>query len=472
MTTGLPVNADPVTWNDAISELGKVRFALENEEKSLLEKLKTVEERMKIQDEHLELLKSRLATLSAKPPLQPTMPVTGTESPTATVPAGETADRLEKETALITRSADRMVLLSGKDGSPGAAFLAAQDGKVRIFVSAQWLDKNPRPSVTKSDRSPLTVSDSLVCPVGVDLVCLDPGAGDLPHFELVETTEKPLVGARVVVILVDPETKRVNGIGGSIRGIGPDTLELDANLTPEMTGAPVLGLDSGRVVGVVAPQIAGVADDWAIGTRHQGSRNFANRIDRIQEWKTSDLARFANEATYIAGINRRTRIAWLAHMLVAIGMESYHRSTTYQPTPYSPASSIWRKDGESAEEYEKRREREKEEHNRRVEEYRDELNRKKQFVESVNKESAEHAANPHIMRVKSWIGDLRQPAAAGSREERLSNIYRSMLTDLKKQEPDLSGHMTWYHQQQYRAAQADRQEGIRIIAANADRVGL
>ena len=90
----------------------------------------------------------------------------------------------------------------------------------------------------------------------------------------------------------------------------------------------------------------------------------------------------------------------------------------------------------------------------------------------MNKEAAEHAANPHIVRVKSWINDLRQPAAAGSREERLSNIYRSMLTDLKKQEPDLSGHMTWYHQQQYRAAQADRKEGLRIIAANADRVGL
>ena len=273
---------------------------------------------------------------------------------------------------MIARSAEWMVILSGKDGSPGAAFLAPQDGKVRIFVSAQWLDKNPRPSVTKLDQSPLTVSEALVCPVGVDLVCLHPAAGT-SHFELADTTEKPVVGARVVVILVDPETKQVKGVGGAIRGIGPDTLELDANLTPEMTGAPVLALDSGRVIGVVAPQIAGVADDWAVGTRHEGSRNFATRIDRIQEWKTSDLARFANEATYIAGINRRTRIAWLAHMLVAIGMESHTRSTTSdQSTPYSPASSIWRKEGESAEEYEKRREREKEEHNRRVEEYRDE----------------------------------------------------------------------------------------------------
>ena len=134
---GIPANADPVTWDDAVSELGKVRFALENEEKSLQEKLKTVEERMKIQDEHLELLKSRLATLSTKQPLQPTTPVTGNETPAATAPAGETADYLEKETALIARSAERMVLLSGKDGAPGAAFLAPHDGKVRIFVSAQ-----------------------------------------------------------------------------------------------------------------------------------------------------------------------------------------------------------------------------------------------------------------------------------------------------------------------------------------------
>jgi hypothetical protein len=472
MAQGIPVNADPVTWDGAISELGNVRFALENEEKSLLEKLKTMEERVRIQDEHLELLESRLATLRAKQPLQPATRMTGAGTPATTSPAGEIADYVERENALIARSADRMVLLSGKDGSPGAAFLAPQDGKVRIFVSAQWLDENPRPSVTKSDRSPLTVGDALVCPVGVDLVCLNPAARDLPHFELAETTEKPVVGARVVVMFADPETKHVKGVGGAIRGVGPDTLELDANLTPEMTGAPVLALDSGRVVGVVAPQIAGVADDWAVGTRHEASRNFATRIDRIQEWKTSDLGRFANEANYISGINRRTRIAWLAHTLVAIKMEARSQSPTSRHPLEPPASMSRRRSGESVEEYEERRKAEKEEYERGVDEYRDQARRRSQFVASVNKEAAEHAANPHIMRVKSWINDLNEPATAGSREERLSNIYRSMLTDLKKQEPDLSEHMTWYHQQQYRFALADRNEGIRVIAANADRVGL
>jgi hypothetical protein len=278
---------------------------------------------------------------------------------------------------------------------------------------------------------------------------------------------------------VDPKTKQLKGVGGSIRGIGPDTLELDANLTPEMTGAPVLALESGVVIGIVAPQIAGVADAWAIGTRHQGIRNFAARIDRIKEWKTIDLGRFANEAAYIDGINKRTRIAWLAHMLVehrlASTRNNFGAPPGMPPRDLMPGMSVERKHGESIEDYEKRRKSEREEYEKKREEDKKERERVQQFLGAVRKEARENAANPHIARVTSWLSEpskLRggQPGSA-DHSDRLAGIYRSILTDLKKQEPDLSDHMTWYHQQQYRISQVNRSEGIRVIAENANRVG-
>lgn len=465
MTLITPVIADPTDWHDVMGELGKRRFALEDEQKAIKDQLKIVEEQAKIQNEHEELLKARLAAINEKLASSsrlPTPPGTETRMTAKTTAAGETTDYQKKETELIARSAGRMLILEGKDGSPGAAFLAPQEGKIRIFVSAQWLDKNPRPSVSDLDRSPLPISEELSCPMGIDLVALHPKAPDLPHFELAPDTEKPALGARVVVIFVDPETKLMKGIGGGIRGIGPDTLELDADLTQEMTGAPVLALDSGRVIGIVAPQVAGVADEWAIGTRHQGNRNFAARIDRIKEWKTSDLGRFANEAAFIDGINQRTRIAWLAHMLVTFKFDSSGSSRGFHPGMNSQGMQSGlpgsRKDDESIEDYEKRRKIETEERERR-----------RQFVATVREEARENAANPHIARVTSWLSDPMISRA--DQMDRLSGIYRSILTDLKKQEPDLSGHMTWYHQQQYRIALENRSDGIRVIGENANRVG-
>lgn len=467
-----PASGQFMTWDEVMSAISEKRRALEDEEKAVQEQLKTVEEQARIQDEHVELLKARLATLKGKVDPEPPLTIKP-EDAVAAAPAGLTRDFQQKENELIELGASRMLVMEGGEGAASGAFPALHDGRLLIFVSAQWLDKNPRPKVTKSDKSALAIGDELACPAGVDLVCLRPDATDLPHFELADVSEKPAVGARIVVIFLDPKTRRAKGVGGSIRGIGPDTLELDAELMPQMTGAPVLSLDSGKVIGIVAPQIAGVQDEWAIGTRHQGSRNFATRIDRIKEWKTGDLGRFANEAAYIESIKLRTRIAWLAHMLVADKLNTMEYLSRDQSDRVSWIPGP-RRAGESVVDFEARLKREKEDHYRKVEEQRRERLKMDEFFRTVRMEAKKHAANPHIARVTSWLNeplDANTQSGGGVGGVRLSNIYRSILADLSKQEPDLTAHMTPYHQQQYRIARESRGEGIRIMAGNANRVG-
>jgi hypothetical protein len=434
VTLSTLVLAQTMTWDEVIAAIGEKRRALSDEAKAVEQQLKTFEEQAKIQDTHVESLKVRLAAMkgmNGSEPLLATKPEGATEGPVAAAEA--TTDYRTREKELIERGANRMLVVEGKEGEPIGAFLAPQDGQIRIFVSAQWLDQNPTPKVSKLDQSSLPIRPELSCPAGVDLVCLHTDALALPHFELADTSEKPVVGARVVVIFFDPETKQAQGIGGWIRGIGPDTLELDAELTPKMTAAPVLSLDSGKVIGVVAPQVAGVKDEWAIGTRHQGSRHFATRIDRIQEWKASDLGRFAKEAAYIQGINQRTRLAWLAHMLMADRISSVENRATDQ-------SQRERKEwGE--------------------------------FLWKVKDEARKHASNPHIARASNWTTESVGDLGIAEWRKRMSNIYRGILSDLAKEEPDLSEHMTPYHLQQYRVAKASRAEGLRIISQNAQGVG-
>lgn len=475
MMLGIPARSEPMTWDEVMSAMGERLRILSDEEKAVEQQLKTVEEQAQIQDGHVESLKTRLATLKGTRGSAPQLPMGPETGAGGTVTAsGATTDYRIREKELIDRSAGRMLVVEGKQGKPTGGFLAPQDGEIRIFVSARWLDENPRPTVSKLDRSSLPICEELSCPVGVDLVCLHPDASDLPHFELTEASKMPVVGARVLVISLDPDSKQAKGVSGSIRGIGPDTLELDAELTSTMTGAPVLSLDSGRVIGVVAPQIAGVADEWAIGTRHQGSRNFAFRMDRIEEWKTSNLGRFAKEAAYIQGINQRTRIAWLAHMLMADRMSTWEYKRANLSRTDSQERPGPRKVGESIEQFVERRARELEDYDRKREREESARLERAKFIREVQEEATNHATNPHIARVNSWLNEPLNPnvqAGGGEERIRLSNIYRSILADLSKQEPDLSEHMTPYHLQQYRIAKATRSEGIRIIAQHATRVG-
>ncbi|MGL5017414.1 MAG: hypothetical protein ACRDBP_04720 [Luteolibacter sp.] len=462
------VSGRGMTWDEVMDAISEKRRALSAEEQTIQEQLKTIESQVKIQDEHVALLKDQLAALSgnaaAAPPM-PSVPENKVAS-ASTAPTAPTADHQPREDELIAQSLHKILVMEGKGGKPSGAFLAPHDGKILLFASAKWLDENPRPTVTQQSKSPLALGEELTCPAGVDLVCLHPAANDLPHFEWAGPAEKPAVGARVVVISLDPATKLSRGIGGSIRGIGPDTMELDAELTPEMTGAPVLSLDSGKIIGIVAPQIAGVENEWAIGTRHEGSRNFATRIDRIQEWKPSDLGRYAKEAAYIQAINQRTRIAWLAHMLVVERTNRMHPERSNHQPPRGSAGG--------SDEYERERKRALEEFYKKVEEERKEALQRNKFLREIEAEALKHANNPHIARVNSWLKDASSSLNAAQyadRNARLVSIYRSMLADISKQEPDLSAHMTPYHLQQYRAATELRSQGIRIIGQNADRVG-
>jgi len=167
------------------------------------------------------------------------------------------------------------------------------------------------------------------------------------------------IGDQVVVILVDSETNEVKGIGGDIRGIGPDTWELNAELKPEMSGAPVLSLESGKVIGIVAPQVAGVSDDWAIGTRD----------------------RFTKEASYIQKINDKTRLAWLAHMLVEHNYSrKYKRRFDLNEPQYEQDDSL------SPEEQKKR----SDEHHKEMEEYRQKVRSERESVKKEAKKRGEY----------------------------------------------------------------------------------
>ena len=384
----------------------------------------------------------------------------------------EELDLAKKREDLIQSAADRIVLLHHEDELHGTAFLCDNGGEVQIFTAASNISGYRDITVTGIDKSKYLYSTELSCPVGADIIGLSPERNDLPYFELASIEDELAIGDPVVVILVDSKTNEVKGIGGDIRGIGPDTWELNAELKPEMNGAPVLSLESGKVIGIVAPQVAGVSDDWAIGTRHEGSRKFASRIDKIKEWRSVKLDRFTKEANYIQKMNDKTRLAWLAHMLVE---HNYRRS--YRRRLYLDEPQYVRDDRLSPEEQKKRRD----EYQKKIEEYRQKARSEREKArserESIMKEAEERASEIQIKRVNAWLkkasayrattdrGNISKLDNRGFMQRNLANIYGTMARELEDHKGDLTNQFTPYHAKQYQSAQAWRKAGIETLTS-------
>jgi hypothetical protein len=434
--------ADSKAFDEELAEIDKEAQKLTETEQNLAAQIARQEELTKVKEERIILLRERLAELAT------TLPLPDPLNEAAAVDIVTEMSSEERESQgkkLISECNDRIVVLHAANGKSCTAFLAPHDGKARIFASAPWIAANARFTISDLHDNAVSFSQEIDCPAGVGLIGLKPEKSDLPVFAMAEETEAPAVGAGILVVVAEGESKGLQGIGGSIRGIGPDTLEIDAELTPEMSGAPVLSLINGKLIGIVAEQITGVEEDWATGTRHEGSRNFVVRLERSRDWRESDLGRFAKEAAYIAKIREKSRIAWISHYIMDGAI--WKRTSN----PYS--SGYRRSDEENAWNKERRR-----------------------MVElggEALKKADEYPNNPYITRAKSWInqlGDTKYLRPDSDRDSNLVSIYRLILSELTKKEADLSAHLSPYHKEDYRLAMDDRAEVIRILTDRVNRV--
>lgn len=457
--------AEPDTFQKKLSELDADATELAKAEQNLIAYITLLEEQAKVKDEHINLLRQRLAELTAKSNLPQSLEEAAAAG---LVPEISPEERESRGNELLSECSDRIVVLRAANGKTCTAFLTPHDGEARIFASASWIAANGKFSLSGLNGNPVAFSQEIDCPAGIGLIGLKPEKTDLPVFAMAGEKEAPSVGASILVVVADGESKGLQGIDGTIRGIGPDTLEIDAELTPEMSGAPVLSLVTGKLIGIVAEQITGVEEDWAVGTRHEGSRNFVVRLERARDWRESDLARFAKEAAYIAKIREKSRIAWIAHTI--LDGEIWQRSRD----PYG-SSGMNQLAGETKEDYytrvrawHKLTREQREERERAREAWLKEQRKLVNLGTAAREKAAKYPNNPNITRANSWVAQPVKPDS--EQENNLVSVYRYLLTDLTQKEADLSAHLSPYHKEDYRLAMEDRAEAIRIVTVRVNRV--
>lgn len=434
------------------------------EETSAKAQMKALEEVLR--ERELEHVKLR-ATASALDEQLAALVVPGADPKGA--PAVEESPKWEAhEAELVISARDRIVLLSGADGSIGAGFFGKHDGEVRVFAPAPVVSGEASVTAKRLDGSECPVGADFSCPSGVDLVALHPEEAADSLFELASGSELSEIGDRVVVVVADAQAAEVEGVSGTIRGIGPDKWELDADLGPEMNGAPVLALETGRVIGIVIPQVEGVAQDWAVGTRHEEARSFAARIDRIKEGRDLSFERFHKESAYIEKMEKQIRLAWLAHMLVEYEAGGVWEQYGERRAPAPPRS------GDPGDrrrpidpDLDERRRAELEDWRQRSERFRSEQEEYRRVLGEIRSEAAKNKGDKMISRIQQWLesyGVGRAGASAdGLKDRRLAQIYHSMTQELEARSEDISSKFSPYHAKRYLQAREWRAEAVETL---------
>lgn len=174
------------------------------------------------------------------------------------------------------------------------------------------------PKFKSRDGQPLKVAGQMLVSRLRDVVLI-PVETEIPPLEF---SRKPPKEQENVVIASNPEAKgTLYLVRGSIRGLGPDRLELrveGTGLVPGMSGSPVVSAQSGAVLGVVSYRYLRDEFDpekalkqrtegvWAKGGSSQ-VRDFAYRLDNLSDLESFSWARFCWEMGILHSLEERTR---------------------------------------------------------------------------------------------------------------------------------------------------------------------
>lgn len=127
--------------------------------------------------------------------------------------------------------------------------------------------------------------------VGHDIILMElqPGSNGIP---VVETFEAEVAVNDPIVVYGNTGGSDVaTAIIGKVIGIGPNRMEIDAEVEHGNSGSAIIHLRSGRAIGVASYAIT---DDLLSGEKK--TRRFGYRLDTVKQWQPVEWARFYAEA--------------------------------------------------------------------------------------------------------------------------------------------------------------------------------
>ncbi len=224
------------------------------------------------------------------------------------VAAGSSPGKLpEKATEPDARTARAIVVIDGDNGA-GTGFFIRDGEKTWLYSAAHVLSGNSKLQVKLRDGTLVKKFGTFEAAEGADLIRLEV-LEEVPH----ALKLAPAAGSAAVDAPVFASGNAGGGgtVGyeiGKILGVGPASIEIDAQVIQGNSGGPVLDGRDGSVIGLVTHLTAARQDLWAEETRFAEVRRFACRLDREWEWKRLPIESFLQEGRRLARIQLHSEI--------------------------------------------------------------------------------------------------------------------------------------------------------------------
>ena len=184
-----------------------------------------------------------------------------------------------------------IVLVTGTN-SAGTGFIFTKGGRQFLASNIHVIAAARPPTFTRIDRTPIQFKpNARFLAVGHDVFMMElaPGSNGIPVIEAFESTVK--VHDPIVVFGNSGGGDVATAITGKVIGIGPDRVEIDAEVEHGNSGSPIIHVPSGRVIGVATY----VTSEETISGKRK-DRRFGYRLDTIKKWEALDWPKFYADA--------------------------------------------------------------------------------------------------------------------------------------------------------------------------------
>jgi len=206
---------------------------------------------------------------------------------------------------LVQTYHDGLVFVTGTEGA-GSGFVAAMGNGNFLVTNVHVAAGIPGAEFKKLDGAVIQGGSPSMA-MGEDIFCmgLPPGGTPLPVMTGVESNAA--IGDDVVVLGNAEGEGVINAITGSIVGIGPNLVEVDAPFVPGNSGSPIIHLKTGKVIGVATYTIT---NEYDVTTNRKMAqpkiRRFGYRLDNVKQWQTVNWWTFRQQAAQMESVTELT----------------------------------------------------------------------------------------------------------------------------------------------------------------------
>jgi len=192
--------------------------------------------------------------------------------------------------SLLFVERDDVITVKG-NREQGTGFITKEKEKYYLYTSFDLLIKNKKITFV-NQKGKKFAPKKIACATDRDLVRIEIASGPDNSFSIAAPKG---VNTPVTICSYNNEYNKACSLAGTLLGVGPDKIEIDAPSETALRGSPILNSDK-NVIGASSyareTQVNWVNKD----TPFAGVRQFGLRVDNVPKWENIPLKQFVKEA--------------------------------------------------------------------------------------------------------------------------------------------------------------------------------